>query len=111
MRIREMTSMGLQTWPPQWLGACKQIIDDSAVLRGVKCILGTNLLRVDVEHNRIPYLGTVTVEAEVREYLYQTLKDNIGRSLGDITELELDPDWGRANSHGKTRRVSLRRLI
>ena len=89
MRIRELTCMGLQAWPPQWLSAC-QTVDESAVLKDVKHILGTDLLRIDVEHNRIPYLGLMMVEEEIREILYRMLKENIGKQLKAIADLEVE---------------------
>ena len=88
MRINTIESMGLRVWPPK--GVFSQLISDKAVLRGVKIIVATNLLRVDVEHNMIPDFGLILVEKGCRESIYQKLKENIGRSLADIGELELD---------------------
>lgn len=88
-----MESMGLRVWPPKWVFS--QLISDKAVLRGVKIIVATNLLRVDVEHNMIPDLGIILVEQGNRESLYQKLKENIGRSLAEIGELEIDFEHGQ----------------
>jgi hypothetical protein len=63
---------------------------DKAVLKDVKVIVATSLLRVDVEHNMIPELGIIFVEKGDLESLFHILKENIGRSLADIGELEMD---------------------
>lgn len=88
MRINTMMCMGLRVWPPK-LVISSQSLSDKAVLMDVKTIVATNLLRVDVEHNMIPDLGIVSVEMGDRESLYHKLKENIGRSLADIGELEI----------------------
>ena len=89
MRINTMTCMGLQVWPPK-LVISSQSMSDIAVLMDVRLITATDLLRVDVEHNMIPDFGLILVEKGCREAIYQKLKENIGRSLADIGELELD---------------------
>ncbi len=86
MRIREMARLG--AWPPQWWASC-HTINDSAILIGVRPIFGTDLLRIDVDHNCMPYLGTILVERELRQALYEILQENVGRPLGDIAELEM----------------------
>ncbi len=91
MRIREMTHMGRQVWPPQW-SSSSQPINEEAVLKGVKVIIGTDLLRVDIDHNGMPHLGIMAAEQEVRASLYLKLKENLGRQLIDIAELEIEID-------------------
>ena len=88
MRINTIESMGLRVWPPK--GIFSQLISNKAVLRGVKIIVATNLLRVDVDHNMIPDLGIIVMEKGDRESLYHKLKENIGRSLAEIGELDID---------------------
>ncbi len=89
MRINTMMCMGLRVWPPKWM-ISSQAVSEKAVLKDVKIIVATDLLRIDVEHNMIPSLGIILVEKEVRESLYQRLKENIGRSLVEIGDLEID---------------------
>jgi len=89
MQIREMVWMGLKAWPPQWSNS-SQAINPQAVLMDVKVIVGTDLLRIDVAHNGIPHLGIMFVEKEVRPSLYIKLKENIGRQLAEIADLEIE---------------------
>ena len=91
MRINTMMCMGLRVWPPK-LVISNRRIGDKAVLMDVKFIVATNLLRVDVEHNMIPDLGIILVDEGDLESLYHELKENIGRSLADIGELEIDSE-------------------
>lgn len=89
MRINTMMCLGLRVWPPK-LVICNQSLSGRAILRDVKIIVATDLLRVDVEHNMIPDLGIIAVAKGDREPLFHKLKENIGRSLADIGELEID---------------------
>ncbi len=91
MRIREMTHMGRQVWPPQW-SSSSQPINEEAVLKGVKVIIGTDLLRIDIDHNGMPHLGIMAAEQEIRDSLYHKLKENVGRQLTEIADLEIDID-------------------
>lgn len=89
MRINTLMCMGLRVWPPQWTMS-SQSVSDKAVLKDVKLIVATHLLRIDVEHNGIPNLGIIAVDKEVRESIYHRLKENIGRPLAEIGDLEID---------------------
>jgi hypothetical protein len=89
MQINTLRCMGLRVWPPK-LVISSQSMSDIAVLMDVRVIIATDLLRVDVEHNMIPDFGIILVEKGDRESLYHKLKENIGRSLADIGELEMD---------------------
>jgi hypothetical protein len=88
MRINTIESRGLRVWPPK--GVFSQSINDKAVLTGVKIIVATNFLRVDFEHNMIPDLGMIVMEMGDLKSLYRKLKENIGRSLAEIGELDID---------------------
>ena len=91
MRIREMTWMGLQVWPPKWSNS-SQAINHQAVLMDVKVIVGTDLFRIDVAHNGIPHLGIMCVGREVHKPLYLKMKENIGKQLAEIADLEIEID-------------------
>ncbi len=95
IRIREMTYMGLRVWPPQGLGSSR-VINQKAIFKDVKTIVGTDLLRIDVEHNGIPHLGLMPVEKELRHCVYLKLKENVGRELADIADLEIDREEDEA---------------
>ena len=100
MRIRDMVCMGFQVWPPQWSNS-NQSINQKAVLTDVKFILGTDLFRIDVDHNGIPHLGIMNVEKEVRKPLYSKLKENIGRKLVEIADLEIEVTHEAADSYDR----------
>ncbi len=81
--------MGLPIWPPQWSGSIP-LFRGKSVFTDVRAITGTHLLRIDIEHNGIPYLGIIAVEKEVRESLYHKLRENVGRTLEEVGDLEID---------------------
>ena len=91
MRIKEMTCMGVQVWPPQWSNSSPEI-NEKGILKDVRAVLGTDLIRIDVEHNWIPYLGIILVEKEVRKSLYHKLKQNVGKQLAEIADLKIETD-------------------
>ncbi len=90
MRIREITRMGTPVWPPQWSNSSHSVIQN-AVLDDVKLIIGTELVRIDVVHQGIPHLGLMFVDRELRPLLYGKLKENLGRCLTEIADLEIEP--------------------
>jgi hypothetical protein len=91
MRIGEITYWGFNIWPPQW-AIPSQIINEKAVFKDVKPIVGTALLRIDIEHEGISHLGVIFADREIRESLYHKLKENVGRQLAEIADLEIGID-------------------
>jgi hypothetical protein len=102
MRIGEMKSRGLQIWPPRWSDH-GQTVNDEAIFKDVKAIIGTDLFRIDIEYRGIPYLGIMPVEREICEILYHKLKENVGRQLAAIAELEIETEDEAAESWRTTR--------
>lgn len=92
MRIRDLEWKGLSAWPPEW-----GISDEGAGEEGF-------LKNVEVRYDQTPesiavvasYLGNdrngiiILEDAAHLEILCQKLKENIGRPLSEIGELEID---------------------
>jgi predicted NUDIX family phosphoesterase len=91
MRIREIIWMGLKVWPPQWSDPSQEI-NNETVLQDVKFIVGTDLFRIDVDHDGKAHPGIIFVEKDVRATLYHKLKENIGRKWVEIEDLEIEID-------------------
>jgi hypothetical protein len=89
MRIGEMRCMGVHVWPPQW-SSSNQAVKKEAVLTDVRPIIGTDLIRIDVDHNGIPHLGILLAEKGSRDTLYHKLKENVGIRVAEIPELEIE---------------------
>jgi hypothetical protein len=87
MRIREMRLDGLYIWPPQW--AWRQL-PDKGVLNNVKVITRTGLLKIDVYYEGEPLVGIIFAETKDIKSLYNKLKDNIGKCLSEVGDLEID---------------------
>jgi len=100
MRIREMIWMGLKVWPPQWSDP-RQEISNEAVLRDVKFIVGTDLFRIDVDHDGKAHPGIIFVEKDVRATFYYKLKENIGGKLVEIGDLEIEIDQEVADARAE----------
>lgn len=93
MRIREITWRGAQAWPPIWSNSTHSFIEN-AVLNDVRLIVGTEFVRIDADHHGIPHLGLMFVDREMKESLYRKLKENLGRPLAEIADLELELEGG-----------------
>ena len=100
MRIREMSWMGLKVWPPQWSDSSQEI-NNEAVLQDVEFIVGTDLFRIDVGHDGKAHPGIIFVEKDVRAIFYSTLKENIGRKLVEIGDLEIEIDQEVADARAE----------
>jgi predicted DNA-binding transcriptional regulator len=87
MRVRDIRLQGVNIWPPQW--AWHQL-PERGVLKNVKVITRTGLLRIDVYFKGKSYMGIILAEIKDLESLCSKLKENIGKSLYEIGDLEID---------------------
>ncbi len=93
MLIREITWRGARAWPPIWSNSVHAIIEN-AILNDVKLIVGTEVVRIDADQHGIPHLGLMFVDREMKESLYRKLKENLGRRLAEIADLEIELELG-----------------
>jgi len=88
VRIREMKYRGFSCWPPEWAGKDRWL-GETGVLRNVRAIGGTKLIRIDVEYEGKISSGIIPVGRNAFGALYLTLNNNIGKSLLAIGDLEI----------------------
>ncbi len=89
MRIRQLRGQGFPCWPPVWVGE-DPFDGEEAVLQGVEWIAGTTLLKISAEHGAGNQTGLLIFEKELLYLVYQKLKENIGRPLTEVGDLEIE---------------------
>jgi hypothetical protein len=89
MQIKKIKLRDLPGWPPIW--ACRSPGQPKeGMLKNVEVIYGTEFLRIDVRHARKTRMGVILTGAEVVKILFRKLKKNIGRTLAEIEDLEIN---------------------
>jgi len=89
VRVREMKYRGFSCWPPEWAGKDRWL-GGRGILREVKAISGTKLIRIDVEYEGKIFSGIIPSGEKLSAALYQTLRSNLGKSLLAIGDLEIN---------------------
>ncbi len=89
MRLRQMRGEGFPCWPPVWL---EKILSNSeeGVLKQVVLVPGTTILKVDVRREDGDLIGLLIFEKEFLDSVYQKLQANIGRTLTEVGNLEIN---------------------
>jgi hypothetical protein len=91
MQIRELRCRGFPCWPPEWVeepGGTKGHYEEG-ILKDVNPILGTALLKIIVEHEGGSSRGLVLLEKKLLMPLYHKLKENVGKPINEIGNLEI----------------------
>jgi len=92
MRIRDLDWRGEAVWPPEWWPPERAvIIGKNGVLKevGIQDIVH-QYIQVEIETPKGPLWGVILIEPGHLQILYQKLKENIGRTLTEIGDLEID---------------------
>lgn len=92
MKIRELTWKALPAWPPEWLisdeGAGEKGVLEDVQFRGD---LNPRLITIVANHQGETRKGVMVLEDPVHlEILFHNLKDNIGKALTEIGNLNID---------------------
>lgn len=93
MRIRDLNWRGEPVWPPEWWPPEHDaLIGKNGVLKkvGIQKI-GRQYIQIEIEIPTGPLWGAILLEDYAHlEILYQKLKDNLGRPLAEIGNLEIE---------------------
>jgi hypothetical protein len=85
---------GVKAWPPQWITASgNTTTGEVGILEYVSVGLlidTTFFLFIDYQHSR--YVGLMSFDDSIScQKIYDLLKPNVGRSIEEIGDLELEP--------------------
>ena len=95
MKLRHLQWQGFSFWPPQWIGSPgeKGILTygEEGVLKDVELIEGTDIIRVDAEYGGTTCSGLLYLDNPGNFLrLQHLLRENIGKTLAEIGNLEVD---------------------
>jgi len=88
MRVRELTWNGLIIWPPQWTEKAPGIVEHG-LLRSVEILPFTELIKIDADYYGTIFSGLILSNEEYRGHLYDKLKENIGKPLEALGDMEV----------------------
>jgi hypothetical protein len=94
MRIRDLQWSGIPTWPPQWWTTV-QGNDEEGLLENVYLSKDKMpfCISVDANHLGAEKRGIIIMDDPAHlDVLYLKLKENIGKSLTEIGDMEIDFD-------------------
>ncbi len=89
MQIKELRWKNLLIWPPQWAEEYPNVIQHG-LLKGVKILPLTDLIKIDATFARTTISGLILTSEEYQGSLYNKLKENIGKPLDEVGNMEVD---------------------
>ena len=87
MEMKRRMVKELPVWPPLW--SCRSLGVNDGVLKNVEIISGTGCVKIDVEHGDRTHVGVILTGGDDLDTLFHKLKENIGRPLAEIENLEI----------------------
>jgi len=88
MLIKELTWNGLLIWPPNWAEESLEVIDHG-LLKGAEILPQTDLIKIDAAYEGTIISGLIFSNEEYRGSLYCKLKENIGKPLEEVGNMEV----------------------
>jgi hypothetical protein len=89
MQIKELKWRGLLIWPPQWAEEDPNVIQQG-LLKGVKILPLTDLIKIDATYAMTTISGLLFTSEEYQGSLYNKLKENIGKPLNEVENVEVN---------------------
>jgi len=88
MLIKELTWNGLLIWPPNWVEESHELIEHG-LLKGAEILPLTDLIKIDAAYAGTTISGLIFSSEEYQGSLYRKLKDNIGKPLEEVGNIEV----------------------
>jgi hypothetical protein len=88
MLIKELTWNGLLIWPPNWAEESPQLIKHG-LLKGADILPLTDLIKIDATYAGTVISGLIFSTEEYQGSLYRKLKENIGKPLKEVGNIEV----------------------
>jgi hypothetical protein len=89
MIIKKLEWNGLLIWPPQWTEEIPHVVE-RGVLKSVELLPLTDLIKIDATYADTILSGLIFSREEYLGSLYRTLKNNIGKPLDEVGNLEVN---------------------
>ncbi len=104
MLINQLRWRGITIWPPLMTEG-KNAASEHGLLKNVEILPLNNLIRIDVIYAEASISGLIMASEEYQSSLYDKLKENIGKPLVEIGNLEIElsgnPDQGSSAGRSK----------
>ena len=88
MLIKELTWNGLLIWPPNWVEESPNLIENG-LLKGAEILPLTDLIKIEAAYAGNTISGLIFSHEEYQDPLYRKLKDNIGKPLEEVGNIEV----------------------
>jgi len=88
MLIKEMRWNGLLIWPPHWTEESPKVMEHG-LLKSVAILPLTDLIKIDAAYAGAIVSGLIFSNEEYRGSLYCKLKENIGKPLEEVANMEV----------------------
>lgn len=88
MRIKELRWKDLLIWPPHWAEEYPNVLEHG-LLKGVEILPLTDLIKIDAACAGTIISGLILSSEEYRGSLYYKLKENIGKPLDEVGNMEV----------------------
>lgn len=89
MLIKELRWKGLLIWPPQWAEECPKM-NKHGLIKSVEILPLTDLIRIDASYAGTINTGLILSSEEYLSSLYAKLKENIGKPLEEVANMEVN---------------------
>ncbi len=88
MQIKELRWKGLLIWPPHWAEEYPSVTQHG-LLKGVEILPLTDLIKIDATYALNTISGLIFTSEEYQSSLYNKLKENIGKPLDEVGNMEV----------------------
>ena len=88
MLIKELTWNGLLIWPPNWTEESPKVMEHG-LFKNVVILPLTDLIKIDAAYGGNTISGLIFSNEEYQGSLYRKLKDNIGKPLEEVGNMEV----------------------
>jgi hypothetical protein len=88
MLLKNLEWNGLHIWPPSWTEEIPNVIE-RGILKDVAILPLTDLIKIDATYAGTILSGLIFSKEEYQGSLYHKLKENIGKPLEEVGNLEV----------------------
>lgn len=89
MLLNKMEWNGLLIWPPHWTEEIPTVVE-CGILKSVEILPLTDLIKIDATCAGTIFSGLIFSKEEYQGSLYRKLKENIGKSLEELGNMEVN---------------------
>ena len=89
MLLKHLEWNGLHIWPPNWTEEIPNVVK-RGILKSVEILPLTDLIKIDATFAHTILSGLIFSREEYQGSLYRTLKENVGKSLEEVGNLEVN---------------------